>query len=73
MTQAKAYTSWYKIEAEMEYLDYDQSRSKYAKRVTYQPRFTVQSNPLQTTAPCEQDRWENVQNVLNKCVKIITY
>ena len=52
---AKAYTSWYKIEAEMEYLDYDQSRSKYAKRVTYQPMIYSTSNPLQTTAACEQD------------------
>ena len=41
---AKAYTSWYKIEAEMEYLDYDQSRSKYAKRVTYQPMIYSTSN-----------------------------
>tara|TARA_B100000902_G_scaffold38459_1_gene45788 strand:+ start:12277 stop:15012 length:2736 start_codon:yes stop_codon:yes gene_type:complete len=51
---AKAYTSWYKIEAEMEYLDYDQSRSKYAKRVTYQPIIYSTSNPLQTTAAVEQ-------------------
>ena len=49
----KAYTKWYKIESEMEYLDYDTSRNKYAQRVTYQPMLYDTSNELTMTSGVE--------------------
>ena len=33
----QTFTHWYKIEADIEYLDYDHRRNTYARRITYKP------------------------------------
>ena len=59
----KAYTKWYKIEAEMEYLDYDTSRNKYAQKVTYQPMMYDTANELTMTSSVEaQPGGDNVKS-----------
>ena len=54
----QTYTKWYKMEAEMEYLDYDTNRNKYAQRVTYQAMIydTANENQIVSANETELDK-----------------
>ena len=61
----KTFVKWYRIEADIEYLDFDTRRNKYAKRVTYKPIiYNTRQNGQNTSAAETNLSEEQVTNIV---------
>ena len=54
----KTFTHWYVIEAEIEYLEFDEFRNKYAQKITYKPILKKTRNPKASLSSGEEDLTE---------------
>ena len=60
----QTFTYWYKIEAEVEYLDYDTRRKTYAKKITYKPTLYETTDQDLSIAPGDHNL--NKENVTKR-------
>lgn len=55
----QTFTHWYVIEADVEYLEYDSRRGKYAQKITFKPMLKKTRNPKQTLNDGEENLSED--------------
>tara|TARA_B110000858_G_scaffold135733_1_gene154305 strand:- start:21595 stop:24084 length:2490 start_codon:yes stop_codon:yes gene_type:complete len=61
----KTFVKWYRIEADIEYMEFDSRRNKYAKRITYKPIvYNTRQNGQNTSAAEEDLSKEQVTNII---------
>ena len=66
----QAFTKWYRINAYVEWLDYDHRRNTYAKKITYQPVIYDTADGDQIMSPAENNTTKEDVNVRIKEMNI---